>query len=185
MLSLFLSFVSFITQAVQGLLGDLNWSTNIILPIIGGVIGGSIKLVMADIESRKKKKNNPTPKKPLTRRTIAGYLWISGVAGFLIVNLLNQNGTAKEVVPLAVIAGITPIGVVLGQSFMDGKAEDNLLADVKDGEVETMTDVFKDGIDLSENTDEDNDITVDQAAVNKEDDEEVSVKEENEEEEKG
>ena len=107
----------------------MDWLVNVVYPISGGMIGGIVTIFLSDM------KNDKTNKEKVSWTNRLKYSFISGVAGFVAVNLLNKTGSATEVIPLAIIAGLSPISYLKTQALTESDDDTNIL--VKDLEEQT------------------------------------------------
>lgn len=74
------------------------------------------------------------------------YVWIGAISGFVAVNLLNPFSNLTEIIPLAIIAGLSPISYLRGQTITDGSSEEASL--------KSYGQAFKDTIEILEDEDE-------------------------------
>lgn len=108
----------------------------IILPLVGGVIGSLVTLYWEEI---KRKKNLPIGMK-------VRYLFIGGVSGFVSVSLLNPEGSFYAKAALSILFGLSPVSFLKGQSFFDGKVEDDAFESYMSKYSDLFIDEMKDAI---------------------------------------
>lgn len=97
----------------------MNVVMDVLFPVMVGAIGSVATILWAEIKTGKK----------MPWHIYFKYLCLGSISGFVAVNLLNPNGISSEKIPLAILAGLSPISYLKSQSIADGSAEDKSLSE--------------------------------------------------------